>query len=128
VLRALRNTGHHAHYRVGMSYASMGDLQELDLRIGTVTGAQPNTGSRDPALCLWIDLGSDRGIVQSSAKITERYSPEAIIGRQVVVVAGFEPMRIGGFRSDVLVLGALDPDGVVLLRPDVVVADGTPIA
>jgi tRNA-binding protein len=128
VLRALRNTGQHAHYRVGMSYASMGDLQELDLRIGTVTGAQPNTGSRDPALCLWIDLGSDRGIVQSSAKITERYSPEAIIGRQVVVVAGFEPMRIGGFRSDVLVLGALDPDGVVLLRPDVVVADGTPIA
>ena len=128
MLRALRNTRQHARYRVGMSYASMSDLERLDLRIGTVTGAQPNTGSREPALCLWIDLGPDRGIVQSSAKITERYAPEAIIGTQVVVVSGFEPMRVGGFRSDVLVLGALAHDGVVILRPDVDVEDGTSIA
>ncbi len=106
----------------------MSDLERLDLRIGTVTDARPNTGSRDPALCLWIDLGPDRGVVQSSAKITDVYPPEAIVGTQVVVVAGFEPMRVGGFRSDVLVLGALAPDGVVVLRPDVDVADGTPIA
>ncbi|HSJ71093.1 MAG TPA: tRNA-binding protein [Acidimicrobiia bacterium] len=111
-----------------MSDASMSDLEKLDLRIGTVTRAQPNTGSREPALCLWIDLGPDRGVVQSSAKITERYTSEALIGTKVVVVSGFEPMRVGGFRSDVLVLGALDPDGVVVLRPDIDVADGTSIA
>lgn len=128
MLVVLCNMKHPARYRVAMSYASLGDLEKLDLRIGTVTRAQPNTGSREPALCLWIDLGTDRGVVQSSAKITERYSPDELIGTQVVVVSGFEPMRVGGFRSDVLVLGALAPDGVVILRPDADVEDGTSIA
>ncbi|MCB1245686.1 MAG: tRNA-binding protein [Acidimicrobiia bacterium] len=106
---------------------SVQDFLDLDLRVGTVTRAEPNHGARDPAIALWIDLG-DADPVQSSAKLTERYTPESLVGTQVVVVNGFEPMRIGGFRSDVLVLGALTPDGVVLLRPDESVRPGSEVA
>jgi tRNA-binding protein len=102
-------------------------LEELDIRVGTVTRAEPNTGARDPAYRLWVDFG-DLGTRQSSAKITERYSPEDLVGRQVVAVTGFDPVRVGGFRSDVLILGALDANGVVLLGPDHVVEAGTRIA
>lgn len=103
------------------------EFEKLDLCVGTVTRAEVNSGARDPALALWIDLG-ERGTVQSSAKITERYEADALVGSQVVVVAGFDPMRVGGFRSDVLVLGVLDPGGVILLRPDAPVDPGTPVA
>jgi tRNA-binding protein len=103
------------------------DLEALDIRVGTVTRAEPNTGARDPAYRLWVDFG-DLGTRQSSAKITERYSPEDLVGRQVVAVTGSDPVRVGGFRSDVLILGALDASGVVLLGPDHAVAAGTRIA
>ncbi len=107
--------------------ATIGDLHRLDLRVGTVTRAEPNTGARDPAFRLWIDFG-DLGTKQSSAKITDRYTAEDLVGHQVVAVTGFEPVRVGGFRSDVLVLGALEAGGVVLLAPDATVAPGTRIA
>lgn len=103
------------------------DFAALDVRIGTVAAAEPNSGARDPAYKLWIDFG-DLGALQSSAKITDHYDPEDLVGRQVVAVTGFEPIRIGGFRSDVLVLGALDDAGVVLLGPDRVVPPGTAVA
>lgn len=106
---------------------SLSDLEALDIRVGTVVRAEVNTGARDPALAMWVDLG-ERGVVQSSAKITDRYDAESLVGTQVVVVAGFDPMRVGGFRSDVLVVGALSPDGVVLVRPDDAVEPGTPVA
>lgn len=108
-------------------HPTIADLEALRIRIGTVVGAEPNTGARDPAFKLWIDLGADQQ-VQSSAKITDRYTAEELIGRSVVVVTGFAPIRIGGFRSDVLVLGALTPDGVVLLRPDEDVSPGSEVA
>ena len=92
-----------------------------------MTRAEPNTGSRDPSLKLWIDFG-DLGLLQSSAKVTARYQPAELEGRQVVAVTGFGPIRVGGFRSDVLILGALTDDGVVLLRPDDLVGPGTPVA
>lgn len=103
------------------------DLSQLDIRVGTVTRAEPNTGARDPAYRLWVDFG-DIGTRQSSARITERYSPEDLVGRQVVAITGFDPVRVGGFRSDVLILGALDAGGVVLLGLDHEVAAGTRIA
>lgn len=68
------------------------------------------------------------GTHQSSAKITDRYSARDLIGRQVVAVTGFDPIRVGGFRSDVLILDALDASGVVLLAPDAAVPAGTEIA
>jgi tRNA-binding protein len=103
------------------------DLASLDLRVGSVVRCENNQTSGDPALALWIDLGDDR-IVQSSAKLTDRYTAEDLVGGQVVVVCGFEPMRVGGFRSDVLVLGVLTRRGVVLLRPDEPVDPGSQVA
>lgn len=103
------------------------DLSQLDIRVGTVTRAEPNTRARDPAYRVWVDFG-DIGTRQSSARITERYSPEDLVGRQVVAVTGFDPVRVAGFRSDVLILGALDAGGVVLLGLDHEVAAGTRIA
>ena len=100
---------------------------ELRLRVGTVLRAENNLRARHPALKLWIDFG-DLGELQSSARITERYSVEEVVGRQVVAVTGFEPIRVGGFRSDVLVLGALGTSGVVLLQPDQPVSPGTEVA
>jgi tRNA-binding protein len=110
-----------------MSTPTFSDFLELDLRVGTVVRCVPNTRARDNALCLWIDLGDDEP-VQSSAKITDLYQPDALVGTQVIVVNGFEPMRIGGFRSDVLVLGVVTEEGVVLLRPDSPVDSGSVVA
>jgi tRNA-binding protein len=80
-----------------------------------------------PSYRLWIDFG-DLGELQSSAKITELYGVEDLPGLQVIAVTGFEPIRVAGFRSDVLVLGVLTDDGVVLLHPDRPVAPGSEIA
>ena len=103
------------------------DLEALRIRVGTVVRAEPNAGARDPAYRLWIDLGGGEA-VQSSAKITDRYLPEHLVGRAVAVVTGFAPIRIGGFRSDVVVWGARTSEGVVLLRPDEDVPPGSEVA
>ncbi len=103
------------------------DFEALGLRAGTIVRAEPNAGARDPAYRVWIDLG-DEAPVQSSAKLTDLYEPEGLVGRQVVVVTGFAPLRVGGFRSDVLILGALTDGGVVLLRPDEPVPPGATVA
>jgi tRNA-binding protein len=103
------------------------DFEDLGLLVGTVVRAEPNDGARDPSYKLWIDLG-DVEPAQSSAKIIELYELEELIGRQVVVVTGFEPMRVGGFRSDVLVLGVLTAKGVVLVTSDRSVPPGATIA
>ena len=103
------------------------DFEALGLQIGTIVRCEDSVGARDPAYRLWIDLGGD-GVVQSSAKLTQRYGVADLVGRQVVVVTGCAPMRVAGFRSDVLVLGALGSDGVVLLAPDDPVEPGSRVA
>ncbi|MGH9168314.1 MAG: tRNA-binding protein, partial [Acidimicrobiia bacterium] len=96
--------------------------------VGTVARAEPHPRSRQPALRLWIDFG-DLGRLQSSARLTDLYTIEDLVGRQVVAVTGFPPLRVGGFRSEVLVLGALADDGaVVLLGPDRPVEPGSVVA
>ncbi len=100
----------------------------MEVRVGTVSRAEPNEGARDRSYRLWIDFGP-KGELQSSAKLTDLYTPEDLVGRQVVAVTGFPPLRVGGFRSDVLVLGAIRDDGsVVVLRPDRPVDPGSPVA
>ncbi|MDH3538590.1 MAG: tRNA-binding protein [Acidimicrobiia bacterium] len=103
------------------------DFEALAVRTGTVLRAEPNTESRHPALKLWIDFG-ELGELQSSARITDRYEASDVVGRQVVAVTGMAPIRVGGFRSDVLVLGALTDDGVVLLATDAPVPPGSVVA
>lgn len=105
----------------------LSDFASLGLRVGTIVRADDNTGAREPAYRLWIDLGGESP-AQSSAKITERYRSEDLINRQVVVVTGLDAIRVGGFRSDVLVLGVVTGDGVVLLRPDDAVPPGSGVS
>jgi tRNA-binding protein len=96
----------------------------LDIRVGRITGVEAFPEARVPAWKLTIDFGPDVGQKRSSAQITH-YAREALEGRLVVAVVNFEPRRIAGFKSEVLVLGALDDEkGVVLLRPDDNVAVG----
>lgn len=101
------------------------DFERIDIRVGTITDAQPFPEARKPALKLWIDFGPGLGVKRSSAQVTTHYSPAALIGRQVCAVVNFAPRQIGPFRSEVLTLGMLDADGgVVLIRPDQAVPDG----
>lgn len=99
------------------------DFKKVDMRVGTIVDASINKGARKPAYKLKIDLG-DMGIKNSSAQITNVYKPEDIIGKQVICVVNFEPIKISEVKSEVLVLG-LDTDlGVVLLTTERNVTNG----
>lgn len=101
------------------------DFERVDIRVGTVVDAKPYPEARKPAIKLWVDFGDGIGVKQSSAQLTEHYSPDRLIGRQVCAVVNFPPRQIGKFVSEVLCLGMPDAEGaVVLIRPDLKVPDG----
>ena len=93
-----------------------------------VTSAQEFPEARRPAYKLEIDFGPELGVKRSSAQITRHYRPDDLVGRRVVAVVNFPPKRIGPFVSEVLVLGAYDEAGeVILLAPDRSVRPGSKI-
>ena len=101
------------------------EFDRLDIRVGTITDAQPFPEARKPAFRLWIDFGPGVGVKRSSAQVTVHYVPDQLIGRQVLAVVNLPTRRIGPFDSEVLTLGLPDAEGnVVLLRPDFLVPDG----
>ncbi len=105
--------------------ATIEDFDRLDIRVGTITAAEPFPQARKPAFRLTIDFGAEIGVKRSSAQITVHYEPPALVGRQVLAVVNFPPRRIGPFESEVLTLGVPDLDGaVVLLAPDHQVPNG----
>lgn len=108
--------------------ATFEEFMQHDIRVGTVVDAEPFLKARVPAIKMKIDFGS-LGLKNSSAQITHRYTPDMMIGKQVVAVVNFPPRRIAGFVSEVLVLGGVPGEGdVVLLSPDQPLPNGTPIA
>ena len=104
------------------------DFLRVDMRVGRVLAVEDFPEARRPAWKLEIDFGPEIGVKRSSARV-KHYAREALEGRLVVGVVNFPPLRMGEFKSEVLVLGALDAEkGVVLLAPDEDVAPGDKIA
>lgn len=103
------------------------EFEKVDIRVGVVTDAREFPEARRPAYRLWIDFGP-LGVKRSSAQITAHYRPGALIGRHVIAVVNFPPKQVGPFVSEVLVLGAYDEAGeVVLLAPERSVTPGSKI-
>lgn len=101
----------------------------VDVRVGTVVAAEAFLEARVPAIKLRIDFGPVLGVRQSSAQLTRRYAPADLVGRQVVAVVNLPPRRVAGYRSEVLVLGAVPAGGDVgLLGVDGAVPNGTRVA
>jgi tRNA-binding protein len=97
------------------------DFAKLDIRVGAVVAARAFPEARKPAIKLEIDFGEPLGVLRSSAQLTRHYTPEALVGSEVLAVVNFPPRRIAGYSSQVLVLGMVnpeDPGEIVLVRPD----------
>ncbi|MBK8228716.1 MAG: tRNA-binding protein [Flavobacteriales bacterium] len=101
------------------------DFERVLLCAGTVLTAEDLPAARVPAFVLTIDFGP-YGHRRSSARITERYSKEALIGSQVIAVLNFPPKQIGHIMSECLVTGFPDAQGaIVLARPEQMVPNGS---
>lgn len=106
---------------------SWDDFEKIDIRTGTILSANLFEKAIKPAFQMKIDFG-DVGIKQSSAQITHHYTPDTLIGRQVVAVINFPPKQIANFFSECLVLGVYDGNNqVVLLSPDTRMENGAKI-
>lgn len=104
--------------------ATFEDFLKLDIRVGQIVQAEFFEKAKKPAYKLWVDFGEEIGIKQSSAQITECYKLEDIVGKQVMGVVNFPPMKVAGFKSEVLVLGVYSKHGVVLIQPEQGVQNG----
>ena len=102
------------------------DFLKVDIRIGTIISAEVFKEAKKPAYILKIDFGTTIGIKKSSAQITENYTTEELINRQVAAVINFPPRQIGPIRSEVLTLGFSDENNcVVLFSPDKLIPNGS---
>lgn len=104
--------------------ATFDDFMKLDIRVGTIVEAKPFEKARKPAYQLVVDMGQELGLKRSSAQITQQYTPEELMGKQVLAVVNFPPRQIANFFSEILVLGTYSEGGVVLITPDKPVQNG----
>lgn len=96
---------------------TINDFIKLDIRVGTIIEAKVFEKAKRPAYQLLIDFGN-LGIKKSSAQITDKYTTESLIGKQILAVTNFPPRQIADFMSEVLVLGTYSEGGVILITPD----------
>jgi tRNA-binding protein len=112
-----------------MTTISWDDFQKVELRVGTITQVDEFPEARRPAWKLTVDFGEEVGVKRASAQVTDLYSAENLLGKQVVGVVNFPPKQIGPFMSECLVTGFVTADGpVVLAVPDQAVANGVRLA
>tara|TARA_B100001057_G_scaffold275212_1_gene275436 strand:- start:246 stop:581 length:336 start_codon:yes stop_codon:yes gene_type:complete len=105
------------------------DFKKVVIKVGTVIEVKKNEKARKPSLVLKVDFGQGVGIKQSSAQITHYYNSENLIGKQVIGVCNFPKKNIAGIVSEVLILGAIEKDGkVVLVHPSQKTDNGLDIA
>jgi|TARA_B110000444_G_C18257861_1_gene330579 tRNA-binding protein len=105
------------------------DFKKIQIKIGTVVNVKKNERAKKPSLVMNIDFGSKIGIKQSSAQITHFYNSENLVGKQVIGVCNFPIKNIAGVNSEVLILGAIEKDGkVVLVQPSQKTENGLDIA
>ena len=108
---------------------SFNDYDKVDIRIGTVVNISKNEKARKPSLVLEVDFGGEIGIKKSSAQITDYYNNENLVGKQVIGICNFPKKNIAGVFSEILILGAIEKDGkVVLVHPSQKVENGLKIA
>jgi len=101
-----------------MNEITFDQFEAVEIRVGRILRAEDFPKARKPAYKLWIDFG-ELGERKTSAQLTRHYTPETLVGRQVLAVVNFPPRQIADFMSEVLVLGVPDADGeVVLIHPD----------
>ncbi len=112
-----------------MDTISWDDFTKVQLRVGTILEAQVFEEARRPAFKLVVDFGDEIGVRKSSAQITDHYTPQSLVGRQIMGVVNFPPKQIGPMMSQCLVTGFIEADGsVVLAVPDKPVANGLRLA
>ena len=108
-----------------MSEISFDDFLKVDIRVGTIVRVEPFPEARSPSYKLFVDYGPDIGERKTAAQITEHYTLEGLVGKQVAAVTNFPKKQIGNFMSQILVLGFPDDAGaVVLVEPNRKVANG----
>lgn len=108
-----------------MTIISYDDFEKVDIRSGTVVRAEEFPEARKPAYKIWVDFGPAIGVRQTSAQVTQHYTPDSLIGRQVAGCINLGPKKIAGFTSEFLLLGFSDDNGAVcLIQPDPSVPNG----
>lgn len=108
--------------------AEFSDFLKLDIRVGKIISVEDFPEARKPAYKIRIDFGPEIGLKKTSAQLTELYSKEELNGKQVVAIVNFPPKQVGSFFSEVLILGALNEKGVILLKPEREAKEGDKIA
>lgn len=108
-----------------MEAANYDDFTKLDLRVGTIISVSEFPKAIRPAFKIRVDFGSEIGVLNSSAQITDLYCEESLLGKQIIAIVNFPPKQIANFISQCLILGAVDADKkVVLLKPDTALENG----